>query len=84
MSNMSYCRFENTAEDLGDCVEALDDIVNNNAQRGDMSETEITGIAKLASQAWWITELFNQQLSHGWSEPDVEEFMAPWKLEVHA
>jgi hypothetical protein len=24
MSNMSYCRFENTASDLLDCLEALD------------------------------------------------------------
>lgn len=24
MSNMSYCRFENTASDLRDCLEALD------------------------------------------------------------
>ena len=23
MGNMSYCRFENTARDLGDCVKAL-------------------------------------------------------------
>lgn len=25
MSNMSYCRFENTARDLRDCRDALDD-----------------------------------------------------------
>ena len=25
MSNMSYCRFENTASDLHDCLEALTD-----------------------------------------------------------
>ena len=25
MSNMSYCRFENTLRDLRDCKEALDD-----------------------------------------------------------
>ena len=24
MSNMSYCRFENTLSDLGDCVEAME------------------------------------------------------------
>ena len=26
MSNMSYCRFQNTRADLEDCVEALEDI----------------------------------------------------------
>lgn len=25
MANMSYCRFENTANDIKDCIEALDD-----------------------------------------------------------
>tara|TARA_R100001463_G_scaffold11755_3_gene32800 strand:+ start:11546 stop:11740 length:195 start_codon:yes stop_codon:yes gene_type:complete len=24
MANLSYCRFENTARDLSDCVEAID------------------------------------------------------------
>lgn len=24
MSNMSYCRFENTSHDLADCIEAMD------------------------------------------------------------
>lgn len=24
MGNMSYCRFENTAQDIADCIEALD------------------------------------------------------------
>jgi len=25
MSNMSYCRFENTSRDLDDCIDALED-----------------------------------------------------------
>jgi hypothetical protein len=25
MANMSYCRFENTAKDIADCMEALDE-----------------------------------------------------------
>lgn len=29
MANMSYCRFENTTLDLADCVDALDEVVNN-------------------------------------------------------
>ena len=35
MSNMSYCRFENTLEDLRDCWEHWDDL------DGDSSEDEI-------------------------------------------
>lgn len=29
MSNMSYCRFENTVPDMQDCVDALDDGFND-------------------------------------------------------
>ena len=30
MSNMSYCRFENTANDMRDCVNAINDALDNN------------------------------------------------------
>lgn len=32
MSNMNYCRFQNTRPDLEDCVEALEDIEFNLAE----------------------------------------------------
>lgn len=35
MSNMSYCRFENTAADLSDCLDHMDD--------EDLSSYEIEG-----------------------------------------
>lgn len=31
MSNMSYCRFENTSSDLRDCVEALEELADETA-----------------------------------------------------
>lgn len=37
MPNMSYCRFENTLKDLGDCLEALE---NGALDNSDMSEIE--------------------------------------------
>lgn len=37
MSNMSYCRFQNTLSDLRDCQEALDDGALDN---GDLSPDE--------------------------------------------
>ena len=40
---MSYCRFENTARDLADCVEAL----QNNDLHEHMSVYEIDGLASL-------------------------------------
>ena len=46
MGNMSYCRFENTARDLGDCVEAL---LKKEAE--DLSHYEINGLAKILEYA---------------------------------
>lgn len=42
MPNMSYCRFENTANDLDDCVNAI----NNGATR-DLNRWEVGGLARI-------------------------------------
>ena len=46
MANMSYCRFENTARDLGDCVDAL-----NNREIDELSSYEVTGLRDLLDSA---------------------------------
>ena len=33
MGNMSYCRFQNTAQDLSECVDSLDDDLSKEEQR---------------------------------------------------
>ena len=38
MSNMSYCRFQNTSGDLEDCKEALDELLNEGI--GKLSQEE--------------------------------------------
>ena len=52
MSNMSYCRFENTARDLQDCVYALDD---NDVE--DLSSYEINGLRDLLGLAKEIVNM---------------------------
>jgi len=42
MANMSYCRFENTARDLRDCVEAI-----NNDETEDLNNYEKGGLEEL-------------------------------------
>lgn len=42
MGNMSYCRFENTARDLQDCVRAIE-----NRDVYDFSSYELNGFKKL-------------------------------------
>ena len=54
MSNMSYCRFENTSKDLEDCIEALrnyEDECNN------LSSYEVEALEDLISQAKEVIEL---------------------------
>ena len=46
MGNMSYCRFENTARDLADCVEAI-----QNRETEDLSTYEIQGLNRLLAYA---------------------------------
>jgi hypothetical protein len=42
MSNMSYCRFENTSKDLGDCLDAIE-----NGKFKDLNSYEQTGILEI-------------------------------------
>ena len=51
---MSYCRFENTAGDLGDCIEAIRDWED---ECKDLSDYEIRGLKDLLMGAREIIEL---------------------------
>lgn len=61
MSNMSYCRFENTAKDLADCRDALDNFLNGQPEeRGDevaLSESELEWAKELVRDARAILEM---------------------------
>ena len=46
MGNMSYCRFENTANDLQDCVNAL-----IKGETEDLSHYELNGLARILEYA---------------------------------
>lgn len=52
MPNMSYCRFENTARDLGDCLRAI----NNNEVWDLSSDYEVDGLRRLLEYAKCIVE----------------------------
>tara|TARA_R110002167_G_scaffold301533_1_gene505842 strand:- start:363 stop:560 length:198 start_codon:yes stop_codon:yes gene_type:complete len=54
MSNMSYCRFENTANDLKDCVWALND---EDIRQGDLGGHEIIGLRDLLDYARDIVDM---------------------------
>ena len=51
---MSYCRFENTAGDLGDCIEAIRDWED---ECKDLNDYELSSLKDLLVQAREIIEL---------------------------
>lgn len=56
MGNMSYCRFENTARDLQDCVEAI-----YNGDVYDFNEYELDGFKKLIRLAEELASMENDK-----------------------
>ena len=53
MSNMSYCRFQNTLPDLRDCADALDDIAGALAE---LSKEEARAADELIQLCMQIAE----------------------------
>ena len=52
MGNMSYCRFENTAHDLRDCLNAI-----HRGETDDLSNFEIDGLKSIMRMANDLVEM---------------------------
>ena len=52
MSNMSYCRFENTSDDLQDCLNAI-----YNGETDDLNEYEQRGLKNILNIARTIVKM---------------------------
>ena len=52
MGNMSYCRFENTANDLRDCVNAI-----NRGETDELNEYEKSGLAEILKLSEYIVDM---------------------------
>lgn len=50
MSNMSYCRFQNTLRDLRDCAEALEEIDGNLAELSKDEAQAANGLIELCKR----------------------------------
>ena len=59
MANMSYCRMENTARDLQDCVDAIE---NGSYTRGEMSRSEQRGLRDIVELAEYITNQLEYEI----------------------
>jgi len=71
MGNMSYCRFENTARDLKDCVDALE-----NGETQELSNREIEGLEDLLRSCESIIQMKDdiESIIESWEESDVLPF----------
>ena len=59
MANMSYCRMENTARDLQDCVDAIE---SGNYAPGEMSQSELRGLQDIVELAEYITNQLEYEI----------------------
>lgn len=60
MGNMSYCRFENTVEDMKDCINAIED-----RDVYELSDYEVRALEKFLTLAHEITSM----------EPEIERII---------
>lgn len=58
MGNMSYCRFENTYDDLRDCLEALEDAGSVEAVQEEANSTERIYVKRLVELCKEINERY--------------------------
>jgi Na+/phosphate symporter len=65
MGNMSYCRFQNTANDLIDCLDAMNEMLNNNGRDGyqqTLDDGEFRAMEHLIDYAREILEIADDVL----------------------
>ena len=63
MSNMSYCRFQNTTQDLQDCIDAVDTMINNKGkdENGEtLSRNEENAMIEMIEQAKHFSEIASE------------------------
>lgn len=61
MANMSYCRFQNTSRDFGDCISAVEDMIEEGF---DLSDDERMAFKDMIEQAVQFLELIAHQVDY--------------------
>ncbi len=57
MSNMSYCRFQNTNSDLRDCESALESLINCDGEEEALSARELEAAKALVARCFDIASM---------------------------
>ena len=69
MSNMSYCRFQNTLEDLEDCRDAMQGVDQYYQKLDDLSKAEQSAMRSLARVCKEISDMYKSG-DHVFAEND--------------
>lgn len=72
MSNMSYCRFENTLRDLRDCEDALQEMVDRDTEK--LSQYELPAAQELVACAMRIVRMMAEEGQLELSNADHPQF----------
>lgn len=71
MSNMSYCRFQNTSKDFDDCAEAIRDLENFEA--GPLSSEELRAAKSMYGQALEMLQALAERVGVDLEELDDDD-----------
>ena len=55
--NMSYCRFQNTSQDLQDCIDAVDEMRYQDEGDFELSKQERNALEEMIEQARYYSEI---------------------------
>lgn len=69
MSNMSYCRFENTAGDLADCVDALEELLRGEGEP--LSDDELMAAKRLVKRCMDVAMLIEETTGEAYEDLDA-------------
>lgn len=59
MSNMSYCRFQNTKSDLQDCKEAFEEAILNDSEEHKLGQQEAAAFVEMIETMREFLDLIN-------------------------
>ena len=61
MSNMSYCRFQNTSDDLSDCRDVMEGNSEHYQCRDDLSDEEYVAFKRLVNICRYIVKMVDDE-----------------------
>lgn len=81
MPNMSYCRWENTSNDMQDCVNSIEDLANDPKRFNELSHSEQSGLMSCLTLAF---EMLSQMPLHILREAEINLDNLPLQEDINS